>query len=57
MVVTVLLASAVTPRRLTGVLKVCRKAIPSMKNMSPSRRMSLPGGLVIVMILSGGVVV
>ena len=57
MVVTVLLASAVTPRRLTGVLKVSRKAIPSMKNMSPSRRTSLPGGLVIVMILSGGVVV
>ena len=37
MVVTVRLASAVTPRGLTDVLKVSRKAIPSMKKMSPSR--------------------
>ena len=41
MVVTLLLARAVTPRRLTGVLKVSRKAIPSIKKISPLRCMSL----------------
>ena len=53
---TVLLAKAITPRRLTGVPKVRRKAIPSIKNVSPSRWMSLPAGLVIVMVLSGDIV-
>ena len=53
MVVTLLLARAVTPRRLTGVLKVSRKSIPSIKKISPLRCMSLPDGLDTVMILSG----
>ena len=49
--ITVRLASAVTPRRLTGV----PKAIPSIKKMSPCKLTSFPTGLVTVMILSDGV--
>ena len=53
--ITVRLANAVTPRRLTGVPKVRRKAIPSIKKMSPCKLTSFPAGLVTVMILSDGV--
>ena len=56
-VVTVLLANAVTPRRLTGVPNVRKKASPSIKKMSPLGWTSLPAGLMTVMILSGAVVV
>ena len=50
---TVLFASAVTPRRFTGVPNVRRKAMPSIKKISPFRCMSLPAGLDTVMTLSG----
>ena len=39
------MAKAITPRRLTGVAKVTKKAIPSIKKISPLRCTSLPAGL------------
>ena len=50
--ITVRLANAVTPGRLTGVPKVRRKAIPSIKKMSQYKLTLFPAGLVTVMILS-----
>lgn len=52
-VATVLLASAVTPGRFTGVPKVKRKGALSMKKISQSMWMPLTAGLGTVMILSG----
>ena len=47
----VLFARAVTLKSLTGVPKMRREAIPSMKKISPSIRTSLSAGFVIVIIL------
>ena len=53
--ITVRLANAVTPRRLTGARKVRRKAIPSIKKMLPCKLTLFPASLVAVMILFDGV--